>query len=295
MRTPKFLSGLIGALLLATSLTPNAFAFSVTSISPSSGAAGATAIPVVVSGMDFATGLTVYISSSDPCSFGTCAIPGSPITTINSPGVSCATGTPPLSCSMEITMPAQSSIGTVYVLVVNGGGALPSSALTFNYTATTASATGTVSLAQGGTLSIGAVGPLAFCGTGGTFGTCPQLTLTGVEQFVTGNNQVTVLNNSGNTNGWHIDLMATDFLDGTTPLGGGTTTGLLSVQFGTSTGGEPLYNTVPVSGTPLNIYSTSTGSAGSTSATGNYRLRIPAAATAGTYSSTLTYTVVSGP
>lgn len=145
-----------------------------------------------------------------------------------------------------------------------------------------------------GPLSLSGAGAVAFSG----------VSLDGTDKSSTGSGSAAVSDATGNGSGWSLAISATQFSSGgsspntlpataltvTLPAGVVTTTGLApttSISSGSAV--------VPSASSVKVLNATSGSGMGQSTATLSYALAIPAQTYAGTYSSTLTYTLTVGP
>ena len=171
------------------------------------------------------------------------------------------------------------------------GPAGPSAGWSTALAQSTTTGTATVS---GGQLSLGSVGAVSFTGT-----------LTGLDQVFTSSNSVGVTDATGTGNGWNVTVVGTQFSTGggsphtlaTTAL---AITGVTAAASGSSTVTAPTNSisypfSVPTS-TAAKFFNAATNTGmGAFNLTANYSLSVPASAFAGSYSSTLTVSLVAGP
>ena len=133
-------------------------------------------------------------------------------------------------------------------------------------------------------------------GAGPTF----TLTLTGADQTATSSFTMTVTNTgSTGNNGWNITASQTSLTSGSNSLGYST---VIGVTAGGCSGGscsDPTNSvTYPValSGTAVKIYNAALNTGrGTNPLTANLTLGVPGNAVAGTYTSTMTVSIASGP
>jgi hypothetical protein len=156
----------------------------------------------------------------------------------------------------------------------------------------TGNTSGTATI-TGGQLSLGTVGAVSFTGQ-----------LTGLNQVFTSSNSIGVTDATGSGNGWNLTIAGTQFsTGGASPHTLATTalsiTGVTAAASGTSTVTAPTNNTTY----PLTVGSTATKFFNAAASTGmgafdlttSHSLTIPASTFAGSYSSTLTVSLVAGP
>lgn len=197
-----------------------------------------------------------------------------PGTTVTIDGVS-ANSINVLSGILTFNTPPH-AVGLATVLITNYPNNETGTA-TFTYTTPapqTASAQGVVALS----------GTLAITATNVNF---IAKILTGAADSTTGTNTVTITDTTGL--GWHLQLTADQFNSGTNLLGAPNTSAL-TVQEQSNN----LYIGVPLTSSG-NQALISSSTAANPSPTFSYRLAIPAGTVAGTYTSTLTYTLTTGP
>lgn len=158
----------------------------------------------------------------------------------------------------------------------------------------TGTSTGTAAI-TGGALTLGTVSAASFSGT-----------LNGLNQVFTSSNSAAVTDATGTGNGWNLTITGTQFTTGDTtprtlPTSALQITGVTAAATSGSTATAPSNSvthplTVPVGATAAKFYNAAANSGmGAFTLTTSYNLSIPAATYAGTYSSTLTVSLISGP
>jgi hypothetical protein len=157
----------------------------------------------------------------------------------------------------------------------------------------TGGTTGTASI-SGGQLSLGSVGAVSFTGT-----------LTGLDQVFPSSNSVAVTDATGSGNGWNLTVVGTQFsTGGATPHALANTaltvTGVSAAASGSSTVTAPSnsisYPFVVPTSTAAKFFNAATNTGmGAFNLTTSYNVSVPASAFAGSYSSTLTVSLVAGP
>jgi hypothetical protein len=134
----------------------------------------------------------------------------------------------------------------------------------------------------------------------------PAVTLSGTDSTVTSSAAFTPSDMTGNSVGWNVQATSTTFANGTGQVLPSTATAVIAATVSAVSGNCDLPinsvaypTTLPAAGTAptaVKVYNTASNTGGGPlTLTLTFRLTVPAAARSGSYSSTWTFTIASGP